>query len=410
MKVAGTTYVFLDTNIYVTCALMQKSGHDHRLIGKLAEALGSKGAILIVPEVVEAELERNFVVTLKYMREALKTYSAEVGTAVSDLKKHRPLKKPDKELDDALDEAELSFQRVNDLLRHRVGERKDSLDQARRAVRKLFKSALCQVAPLTPVAMTRAMVSTLRGESVRLAQLRAQSDKDAALRFRYGLEGDCLILESLSEFIQDKAGNDDQLLFCSDDRASFFTKEGTLRQAVAVRFPCQVTGYTELPSLLSAEFHEGVDEEARREYRGVVRDITGQFAGMSIIGQMVGQFGAQQGKVTGIAASAIAQAMSSQVRSRYVVGEALKKLSAQQAIVASTATPNIPSMMRYINHDLGLNQAALRLSASVAASMATGASSLATAGLVPRLFSDNYPPATTLGLALQPKHDKPDEE
>jgi hypothetical protein len=51
-------YLFLDTGIYLNCALMREPREDSDLLLKLSELLTSTDTSLLVPAVVELEFDR----------------------------------------------------------------------------------------------------------------------------------------------------------------------------------------------------------------------------------------------------------------------------------------------------------------------------------------------------------------
>jgi len=281
-------YVFLDTNVYVTCARLRKQGHDHRLIERLAASLAQNGAFLVVPELVSAELERHLTSAIAWTRGAIKAYEESVAVAVDGLHARHPLE-ADAGLEEPLAAIDASLVELRKVLHDRLAEREKALKLARAAIRAVFKNERIVVdAPLTPWAMTRAMVQTVRGSRTAVA---SETPRDGAengdVRFKFGIEADQMILESLVEFMDGKS-DEDVVIICSDDTKFYVTKgDRKLRREVASRFKCQVRGFAELPTLLSDEFGATTSPQVAKEYA----DIAKQFAAAHAITFPAGMVG-----------------------------------------------------------------------------------------------------------------------
>ena len=203
-------YVFLDSNIYITCAGLRVHGHNPSLLGRLVKHAKNNDAVLLVPEVVDAEVRRilNGGTNEKFVTKTLD------GTDVQDI-------------------------------------------------------------PLTPEAMTRAMLWTIRGDRPARKNTVAWGNPTKVMealdfmRFRYGVEQDCLILASLTEFMADKS--EDELVICTSDKAWF--AEGSLAESIANQFQTEAAAYDDLIVLLKDEFGVDVDAEIAGEYAGVAASL-----------------------------------------------------------------------------------------------------------------------------------------
>ncbi len=184
--------------------MMRRNGHNPSLLKRMLRHITKNNSILLVPEVVEAEVRR-----------VLKDNPAEHKTV------------------------------------------------------SVLGADGTQVVPLTPMALTRAMLWTIRGDKPARTNTNAWGNSAETvlaldtMRFKYGIEQDCLILSSLSEYMSDKPV-DDTLVICTADRAWF--ANGTLAQSIDEEFVAQLNVYDDLTVLLADEFGADVDAEIRAEY------------------------------------------------------------------------------------------------------------------------------------------------
>jgi hypothetical protein len=196
-------YVFLDSNIYITCAALRRRGHNPSLLGRLVRHAKNNGAILLVPEVVDAEVRR--------------------------------------------------------LLHGGTNEQ---------SVTRVLGGKGVQDVALTPEALTRAMLWTIRGDRPARKNTDAWGNRADAIefsdsmRFRYGVEQDCLILASLAGFMAERP--EDELVICTSDAA--WRSDGSVAESIAAQFQCNVIAYDDLIVLLKREFAVDVDEEIAAEY------------------------------------------------------------------------------------------------------------------------------------------------
>lgn len=192
-------YLFIDTNVYMTCLLMRQSGHTPAILNRVRKLNQKAGGLLLVPEVVDAELQRHLKESPQYP-----------------------------------------------------------------TVTSLFAADGVTHVPLTPTALTRAMVWSIRAE--RPAKV-SEEERSAALealdegRFKYGAEQDCLILSTLSEFMQGKTY--DTLVFCTRDKKWY--SDGGITPTITSVFDCELAAYRDITSLLDEEFGHEVKDELKAE-------------------------------------------------------------------------------------------------------------------------------------------------
>jgi len=378
-------YVFLDTNIYVTCASLRKRGQDHHLVERLATALSANDAVLVVPEVVEAELDRLFSTSLESTRTAIKAYRDSVTNVAEGLHVHHPL-----EADDGLRvlvaQIDKSVAEVRALIQERLRQRVSDLNLAQRAIREVFKKRVVETAPLTPSAMTKAMLQTVRGERKAVAVAQSSDDStDNQIRFRYGIEADQMVLESLIEYMNGKS-SEDVVIICSDDTHCYVTKSGrTLRKEVRDRFNCEVRGYAELPALLSAEFDKPVSPKVAKEYGDFAKQMVA--ASALPLGQLANILAAsREADMRGIRAFSAAMPsyfglldLKMQVLgAQSVLGESMKSLAASAALASGVTNLGAGSAL---SARLGLDNIANTVAAATPSTSALGLA--LQAGLLP---------------------------
>ena len=211
-------YLFLDTNIYETCRLMRVNGHTPALLNKARRFSSSDGGLLLVPEVVSAELHRH----LKYTP-------------------HH---------DD---------------------------------VERFMSSEGILHLPLTPDALVKAMIWSIKGDRpARVSDEQSGTITDILgdAYYKYGAEQDCLILATLSEFMQERP--DDHLVICAGDKRWF--SQGELVDSITREFNCSVTAYDDLTVLLQGEFKEQVAAEVAVEYARVASSLQAIKASLALSG------------------------------------------------------------------------------------------------------------------------------
>lgn len=201
-------YIFIDSNIYLTCAMLRRSGHNPRLLQSLLGRVVKQDAVLLIPEVVDAEVRR--------------------------------------------------------VLRQRSVEEN---------VTSVFGADGTQTIPLTPTAMTKAMLWTISADKPAHPNAGDLSELMELLglpRFKYGIEQDCLILASLSEFMADKT--EGTLVICSEDDRWY--SSGRLVSRLQDEFPVKVTGYKDLTVLMSREFGIDIDPSILADYADMSKALT----------------------------------------------------------------------------------------------------------------------------------------
>jgi hypothetical protein len=65
-------FLFIDSSVYVSCALIQEPGHDSELVVNLRDLLKTTSTTLLLPQVVELEFERVQADRIKELKQKVK--------------------------------------------------------------------------------------------------------------------------------------------------------------------------------------------------------------------------------------------------------------------------------------------------------------------------------------------------
>jgi len=224
--------IFLDTNIYLYCSLQSKDGATPGLIRELGERIQNADAQLLLPQVVLDEYDGTIDANLLTAETNIKRFKSEVcetNLAIG----------PDRA-------------RVHLLLDQLAVERRAAVAKAKEELSALAKSGYCRVIPLSPGALVDATRMALRHES--------PSKSGQGL-----LQGDCLIVASLAEYLRDCPESDTLLLCTSDTDFSAPRRKGDqtmrLAPAIASQFSQDVRMYPSLPELLDQGLGQVVTED-----------------------------------------------------------------------------------------------------------------------------------------------------
>ena len=188
-------YVFLDTCVIVDCAFTRKEKTSPKLLERLLEQLDDNGAKLLLPEVVQLELEKVLPQTM--------------DMAVSSLKS----------VENSVEEVA-----AKSLLSHSSKDKiLDAVSSARKELKKDVKDALdliknvsndperCTVLPLVQEDLVSAVKTSIKG------------NKPSKPKAAWGLiQEDCLIVGALERFIKDEPGA--EMAICSSNTADFTMK------------------------------------------------------------------------------------------------------------------------------------------------------------------------------------------
>lgn len=219
----GRRFIFLDTCIYVACALVSKEGSEPDLLGELPELLARTESTLLLPEVVLGEYQRVVERERERLTKQLSGFQAKAKQELVGRDRGR--------LQSVFDQITSERQRAASVVRDVMG--------------KLATDPSVVVIELSPICLTKALMATIRGERP------AKAGGDA-------IQPDCLIVACLEEYCQaNDLGPQDILIFCSDNIADFaeWHKEQdkhVLHPEIGRRFSCQ-TAFYQRPDQLQIE-------------------------------------------------------------------------------------------------------------------------------------------------------------
>ena len=188
-------YVFIDTCVIVDCAFARKEKSSPKLLERLIGWLGNNHVKLILPEVVQLELEKVLPQTMSAVVKSFGTVKKNVQeVAENSLLSHSAEKK----LLDAVKSARAELD----------SDVKDALDLINLISNESDK---CIVLPLVQEDLIAATKMAIKG------------DKPSKPKAEWGLvQEDCLIVAALERFMNDNPGS--EMAICSSNTADFATK------------------------------------------------------------------------------------------------------------------------------------------------------------------------------------------
>lgn len=188
-------YVFLDTCVIVDCAFTRKEKSSPKLLERLMERLRENGVKLLLPEVVQLELEK---VLPQTMSVAVESFGA-VKKSVQEVAENSLLShSAEKKLLDAAKSARAELD----------SDVKDALDLINKISNESDK---CIVLPL------------MQEDLIAATKMAIKGDKPSKPKAEWGLvQEDCLIIAALERFMNDNPGS--EMAICSSNTADFATK------------------------------------------------------------------------------------------------------------------------------------------------------------------------------------------
>ena len=227
------TWVFLDTNVYVACALANKEGARPELLLSLQAALATADALLLLPEVVLGEYGRVQERELEKHIQQLEGLKKTAHQSLVESEDRRSL--------------ERTLGRI-------VSERLSASRQASEFVAALALEPRVTRIPLTPAALVRAVDASVKGKAPSARAKNGPIDDGTGARGL--LEVDCLIVASLADHIERVDAGECRLLFCSDNHRDFAAwdeaeKRHVMHPGVVAQLGCEVSYYRSLAELLT---------------------------------------------------------------------------------------------------------------------------------------------------------------
>ncbi|MCX6807493.1 MAG: PIN domain-containing protein [Patescibacteria group bacterium] len=250
-------YIFIDTNIYIYCALLTKdSKHNDELVKKLSSILDKdKNVVLIVPEIVKLEYERVSENEFKGKKARIKKIKDDIKSAINNGLSAYEKKKVSKLLQEIIKNTEENHKKVNGSLR------------------EMFKKKTTQIIKITPEIFVNAYKRAIAGRK----PFSAKYTDDKKENIYNPINADCCIFEMILHFfVTQTIDEEDKLLFCTND-GHFFVKNKNSAPELAPELiqdlPIQISFYDNLPGLIKKEFGEKISKKTIGQYEDAVKVV-----------------------------------------------------------------------------------------------------------------------------------------
>lgn len=250
-------YIFIDTNIYIYCALITKGNYTTQTIDSLNQCLKMNNVKLIMPEVVKME----------FFKKAYNTFENDVMNNIAKLKKEiQNISFPD-----YLGEDKAKIENNIDRL---LEERKRNLERvSNNILNDIITNQNTVLIELTNDIFLKAYKRALSGEKPYNQQICSSCNNS-----EYIINADCMIIESIIDYFDNIYINeDDILIFCSNNTKDFavFNKDKNIHEldgAIRNTLKIKVKYYNNLPELLKKEFNSEINSKEIIEIRNIETD------------------------------------------------------------------------------------------------------------------------------------------
>lgn len=247
-------YIFIDTNIYIYCALITKGNYTTQTIDALNKAINTSNTKLLMPEIIKLEFEKK----------AKSIFENEVSNNINKLKKEiQNISFPDylgaekskieKNIDNLLEKRRTNLKRVSDSIIKDIEENKNTI-----------------VLNLTNEIFLKSYKRAMKGEKPYNGKICSQCGN-----MEYVINADCIIIESIIDYFNNiKINKDDELIFCSNNTKDFamfneVTKKHELHEDIKKQIELKVKYYNNLPDLLKEEFESEIDNIEIKEIKNI---------------------------------------------------------------------------------------------------------------------------------------------
>jgi len=264
---AKLKYLFIDTNIYIYCALITKGNYTTQTIDALNKAINTNNTKLLMPEIIKLEFEKK----------ARSIFENEVSNNINKLKKEiQNISFPDylgdekskieKNIDNLLEKRRNNLKRVSDSIIKDIEENKNTV-----------------VLNLTNEIFLKSYKRAIKGEKPYNGKFCSQCGN-----MEYSINADCIIVESIVDYLDTiKINNEDELIFCSNNTKDFavfnkITNKHELHEDIKKQIKLKVKYYNNLPDLLKEEFESEINnveikEIKNMEIESIVTNIISNF-------------------------------------------------------------------------------------------------------------------------------------
>lgn len=239
-------HLFIDTNIYLFCALLTKSNHEPSILRDIIELLDNNDVILIVPEVVELEFYKKLDEEFLRLKKGIKKYSKNFNSNFPSY-------------------LEEDKQKILNQINNLVELRKKSTDEAKKIFEKMTLHPNTRMVRLSE----EIILNTYRRELSGLKPSSIEGNKK-------DINPDSLIVESIISY--NKRNPIQRLIFCSDNIKDFAEfnedkKSHDLHKDICNSFPENSILYRKLDEVLKEEFNGEVSTLKGREINDLADEL-----------------------------------------------------------------------------------------------------------------------------------------
>ena len=250
-------YIFIDTNIYIYCALITKGNYTTQTIDALNKAINTKETKLLMPEIIKLEFEKK----------ANSILENEVVNNINKVKKEiQNISFPE-----YLGEEKSKIENNIDKL---LEERKENLKRvSNNIIKDIEKNENTILIELNNDIFLKAYKRALRGDKPYNGQICNNCGNT-----EYLINADCIIIESLIDYFKKlKIENGDELVFCSNNTKDFaqFNQEEKIHELhddIQKKMRLKTKYYNNLPDLLKKEFESKIDNVEIKEIKNIELD------------------------------------------------------------------------------------------------------------------------------------------
>ena len=247
-------YIFIDTNIYIYCALITKGNYTTQTIDALNKAINTRDTKLLMPEIIKLEFEKK----------ANSIFENDVINNINKLKKEiqnisfpeylgEEKNKIEKNIDKLLEKRRENLKRVSNNI-----------------IKDIEESNNTVLINLTNDIFLKAYKRALRGDKPYNGQICNNCGNSGHI-----VNADCIIAESIIDYFEKiEITERDELIFCSNNTKDFAEFNQTnnmhvLHNDIKKEMKLKVKYYNNLPDLLKNEFESKIDNVEIKEIKNI---------------------------------------------------------------------------------------------------------------------------------------------
>lgn len=238
-------YLFIDTNIYIQCCLLELEGDDLEALNKLHKLLEKNKVKLLLPEVVELELYNVLEKRITGLKNNIGKYKENINKGILD-------KKIKTDLIEKIDEC--------------VNDREKNTEKVRAKLDEIFKNKKFTVKK-DLIIKESYLVNAYK---LFLSGKKPFKEKQSGV-----IQPDCVIIETLVSYFQDIKKY--ELFFCSSNKSDFVKNPNSIEELIIhddiVRRFKHIKYYGNLYELLNEEFGGDYSEDSINKLEEKEREI-----------------------------------------------------------------------------------------------------------------------------------------